>query len=106
MLAFARSRYCRRQAYRPFLRRLNVRYRMNFDYLFASPSLLAGFGRVFDPFGLPEPYNLSRSPQEADKRAMAVDWAMVGNDLAEAIAEYGSNPHQMLLFRYGPHADR
>ncbi|HUP60442.1 MAG TPA: hypothetical protein VNA69_08505 [Thermoanaerobaculia bacterium] len=72
---------------------------MSSDYLFATPSFLRGLGRVFDPFGLPEPYNWSPGPAEADVLAMAVDWGMVGKDLADAFAEYSApDASQLALF--------
>ncbi|HVT44331.1 MAG TPA: hypothetical protein VMT00_08070 [Thermoanaerobaculia bacterium] len=72
---------------------------MSSDYLFSDPSFLHGTGRVFDPFGLPEPYNWSATPAEADAHAMALDWGMVGKDLADAIAELNApDPKQLALF--------
>ena len=72
---------------------------MSSDYLFAQPSFFRGFGRVFDPFGIPEPYNWSRSPAEADSLALFVDWAVVGKDLANALAVFSApDPNQLPLF--------
>lgn len=72
---------------------------MSSDYLFASPSLLNGLGRIFDPFGTPEPYNWSPSPQAADTLAMAVDWAVVGQDLQNALDSLtAADGNQLSLF--------
>ena len=40
---------------------------------------------VLDIFGSSTPYNYSKSGEEADLKAIAHDWASVGEDLAEAI---------------------
>lgn len=53
------------------------------DYLVAGPSLLSGLARTFD-IGATlrhHSYNISRSPEEADGRAVANDWLVVGDDL-------------------------
>lgn len=63
---------------------------MGLDYLFADSSFARGLGRVFDPFGTPEPYNWSRTPREADARAMYHDWAAVGWDISQAIRDFGA----------------
>lgn len=57
------------------------------DFLFASPSFLTGAGRVMDLGGVLEQdsYNMSATPEEADARAIATDWQMVGQDLARAV---------------------
>jgi hypothetical protein len=57
------------------------------DFLFANPSFLTGAGRVIDLGASLEraSYNLSRTPREADERAITQDWAAVGGDLAGAI---------------------
>ena len=55
------------------------------DYLFATPSFLAGVARLFD-FGCTfDQYNRSESNAEADARAIASDWAMVGKDISFAM---------------------
>ncbi|MBW4039309.1 MAG: hypothetical protein HIU91_10620 [Acidobacteria bacterium] len=58
------------------------------DFLVASPSLISGAGRLFDWYGQFDEYNISRTPDEADARAIASDWAIVGNDICDAMAEY------------------
>jgi len=72
---------------------------MSSDFLFAEGSFLSGMGRVISPFGPPEPYNFSATPEAADGQAMFIDWSMVGQDLAVAIAEFDApNPDQLALF--------
>jgi hypothetical protein len=58
------------------------------DYLFAQPSFLSGAARVLDVFGVFDFYNFSPTPEQAEARAMYVDWAMVGQDLQKAMAEW------------------
>ncbi len=58
------------------------------DFLFAQPSFASGMARVFDLFGTFDAYNLSESGAEADARAIASDWLIVGQDIAEAMEQY------------------
>lgn len=53
-------------------------------FLFARPSFLEGLARIFDFGNTLTEYNRSRTPQEADARALASDWLMVGEDIANA----------------------
>ena len=55
------------------------------DFLFAQPSLMSGVGRVFDLWGQFDDYNRSETPLEADAKAIASDWLIVGQDLSDAI---------------------
>lgn len=58
------------------------------DFLFSTPSFLTGAGSIFNLAGNYYEYNLSSSGEEADSRAMQCDWAMVGNDLSNALDAY------------------
>ena len=58
------------------------------DFLVASPSFASGVGRLLDWYGLYDLYNISRSPQEADAKAMFADWRIVGQDLNDAMTEF------------------
>ena len=58
------------------------------DFLVAAPSLISGAGRLFDWYGQFDEYNVSRSPAEADAKAMASDWSVVGEDIRDAMAEF------------------
>ena len=54
------------------------------DFLFAKPCFLYGLGRVVDLGANFDQYNRSLTPQEADQWALASDWAVVRQDLANA----------------------
>ena len=68
------------------------------DFLFATPSFKTGAGRVLDLWASLEnySYNFSRTPGEADCRAIGADWAVIGKDLQEAFdavqKKYGIEP--------------
>jgi len=53
-------------------------------FLFADPSFLSGFATVLDAGGKLLTYNESKNGQEADNRALASDWAIVGNHIKHA----------------------
>ena len=57
------------------------------DFLFAQPSFASGAARVLDLFGQFDEYNRSETPEEADAKAIASDWIVVGQDLADAIEQ-------------------
>jgi hypothetical protein len=56
-------------------------------FLFADPSFISGAARVMDLWGQFDDYNLSETTKEADAKAIASDWLVVGNDIQEAIEE-------------------
>jgi len=60
------------------------------DFLFAQPSFASGAARVFDFFGQFDEYNRSDTPEEADAKAIASDWIVVGQDIADAIEQNDS----------------
>jgi hypothetical protein len=55
------------------------------DFLFAQPSFASGAARVLDLWGAFDDYNRSESAQEADGKAIAADWLVIGQDLYDAI---------------------
>ncbi len=55
--------------------------------LFPRPSFLEGLGRIFDFAGALNIYNQSRTPAEADYKAMNADWAAVGADMWAAVEQ-------------------
>jgi hypothetical protein len=55
------------------------------DFLFAQPSFLSGAARVVDMWGGFDEYNTSSTGVEADENAIAADWAVVGQDIFDAI---------------------
>jgi hypothetical protein len=61
---------------------------MRSDFLFASPSLLFGVGRLADLFGQFDLFNQSPTGDQADLHAMSSDWAMIGLDLCSACEEF------------------
>lgn len=58
------------------------------DFLFAQPSFVSGAARVFDLWGVLDDYNISSSTKDADEKAIAADWLVVGQDLSDAIAQH------------------
>lgn len=57
------------------------------DFLFARPSFGSGVARVLDLYGTFDAYNSSTSEAEADQRAIASDWCVIGRDLDEAFEQ-------------------
>jgi hypothetical protein len=57
------------------------------SYLFARPSFLEGVARIFDFSGSLNKYNVSRTPAEADRVALANDWKAVGEDMRSAMMQ-------------------
>lgn len=55
--------------------------------LFPRPSFIEGLGRIFDFAGLLNIYNISRTPEEADAKAINADWAAVGSDMWAAVEQ-------------------
>lgn len=55
------------------------------SFLFVEPSFLAGMGRIFDLWGGFDLYSVSRTPQEADLRALYSDWRVIGQDFRDVI---------------------
>ena len=54
------------------------------DFLFAQPSFWSGVGRLLDLWGKFDDYNVSRSVEEADMRALYSDWRITGQDLRDS----------------------
>jgi hypothetical protein len=57
------------------------------DFLFATPSFVAGMGRAIDLGGTMTIFNDSATPAEADERAILNDWLITGNDIREAFKQ-------------------
>jgi len=49
--------------------------------LYAKPSFFEGMSRLIDFSGALNTYNISRTPEEADFKAILSDWEAVGFDL-------------------------
>jgi hypothetical protein len=61
------------------------------SFLFAMPSFMEGFSRVFDVMGTFDGYNVTSPPGDPDKRALAQDWLAIGDDLRGAIGRYSTS---------------
>ena len=58
---------------------------MGSDILFATPSSLYGIARTFDLFGRFTQFNVSRTPNEADRIAMLADELAINSDLRASL---------------------
>jgi hypothetical protein len=54
-------------------------------FLFATPTWTEGVGRLLDFGDTLTQYNDSVTPEQADYRAIAMDWRAVGADILSAI---------------------
>ncbi len=59
--------------------------RVQTDFLFAQPSFASGMGSSLDLWGQLAAYNESADAAEADARALASDWMVVGQDIHDAL---------------------
>jgi hypothetical protein len=57
-------------------------------FLFPRPSFFEGLARIFDFRNRLNLYNLSATAEEADARAIYLDWCAVGQDMRHAIRRY------------------
>jgi hypothetical protein len=55
------------------------------DFLTARSSALTGMGTLLNLAGSYYLYNVSPTPTDADARALASDWRMVGQDIRHAL---------------------
>jgi hypothetical protein len=60
------------------------------DFLFAQPSFASGVARTLDLWGQFDDYNRSDTPVEADGKAIAADWFVIGQDILEAVEQHDS----------------
>lgn len=58
------------------------------------PSLVSGVASIVDFSNLTEKYNISKTEQEADYKALLADWKAIGIDMQNAIHEYAQNAKQ------------
>lgn len=61
------------------------------EFLFANPSFASGAARLLDFGGTFDRYNNSATPKEADLNAMIADWAMVGDDICDAMEQFAAS---------------
>jgi hypothetical protein len=57
------------------------------DFLTPTSSYLVGAGSAFSLAGNYFEFNGSRTPAEADARALRSDWQVIGQDIATALVE-------------------
>ena len=69
---------------------MNNKNRYLSDFLFSSPSFLSGAGTVMNMAGNYYHFNTSDSECEADNRAIANDFNMIGQDLSDIIEKFQS----------------
>lgn len=55
------------------------------DFLTSSNSFITGMGSVLNIGGNYFDYNSSESSEEADKKALCMDWRMVGKDMVSSM---------------------
>jgi hypothetical protein len=60
------------------------------DFLFAQVSFASGAARTLDLWGVLDDYNISATTVEADGKAIAADWLVVGQDISDAIEQQES----------------
>jgi len=63
------------------------------DFLFAMPSFVGGMASVLDLGATLTVYNECRTGEEADARAMACDWRVVGEDIRLALDRLRKEVH-------------
>jgi hypothetical protein len=59
--------------------------RSHTDFLVAEDSFLTGAAAIFNLGGSFYTYNRSATPQAADRRAIAQDFAMIGQDIRDTV---------------------
>lgn len=57
------------------------------DFLFARPSFMSGAASTLDLWGQMPGYNSSGTPAEADADAIFADWAVVGQEIFDAVEQ-------------------
>ena len=61
---------------------------MSSDFLYARPSLVEGLARILDFGNTFSGYNDSDTGLETDSIALWTDWAVVGQDIRDAIGAF------------------
>jgi hypothetical protein len=56
------------------------------DFLYDKSNLLSSAGSVIDIFGVLPTYNISDTPQDADRRAFQADISTLRNDMNSAVS--------------------
>jgi len=60
------------------------------DFLSGASGILVGIGSVFNLAGDYFMFNFSKTGFDADKKAIASDWGMVGNDIESSMFQLTS----------------
>lgn len=55
------------------------------DFLFATPTWVDGVMSLLDLFDVSTEYNISKTPEEADRRAFKADVATLNKDMQNSI---------------------
>jgi hypothetical protein len=55
------------------------------DFLIPPKNFWTGFSSVFNLFAVGKKFNASKSPAEADLKALKSDWEMVGEDFITSL---------------------
>ena len=58
------------------------------DFLYAKPSFIDGWARLFDFGGNLNIYNESLTKEMADSIAIWMDWYITGTDIEDAVEQY------------------
>jgi hypothetical protein len=80
-----------------------LKKKFNSMFLFTTPSFWGGAGSVMNVAGNYYEFNDSPTGQEADQKALACDWGMVGQDVSYAVNKLRreideANKNQLVLF--------
>jgi hypothetical protein len=67
--------------------------KVNSTDLFKMPSFKKGLTRPMNLFPNLKEYKYSKTGEDADKEALAKDWAMIGQDILKILENYG-NPRK------------
>jgi len=59
--------------------------RVTSDFLFSTGDFVVGIGSVFNVFGNYFAFNYSKTPQDADRRALSTDGELVKRDFGTAV---------------------
>jgi hypothetical protein len=67
-----------------------------FGFLYAEPSIVEGMARILDFGNTLTEYNCALSGEQADFLAMRADWAVVGDDIRSAVAQFAKDVEEEL----------
>jgi hypothetical protein len=76
---------------------MNNKDRYITDFLFATPNYLTGAGTVINLAGNYYAFNVSKTGEEADHRAIQNDFNMIGQDIFDVIEGMKSMDNKQIL---------